>query len=142
MTVFNNFALSARPKKVIIIITITAQKMKFSIKDFFSKCDQIHRNLRLWSHLLKKSILNEKLSFLCSFDRRSEWTYIDCFFMRYSSLLTSQPVTFSLIIYQTEIWHHALTIHLTNFANRILSRLFYSCRGNWMKLTMNLKIKF
>ena len=32
----------------------TAQKMKFSIKDFFSKCDQIHRKLRIWSHLLKK----------------------------------------------------------------------------------------
>ena len=29
---------------------------KFSIKDFFSKCDQIRRNLRIWSHLLKKSL--------------------------------------------------------------------------------------
>ena len=28
--------------------------MKFSIKDFFSKSDQIHRKLRIWSHLLKK----------------------------------------------------------------------------------------
>ena len=33
----------------------TAQKMKFSIQDFFRKCDQIHRKLRIWSHLLKKS---------------------------------------------------------------------------------------
>ena len=33
----------------------TAQKMKFSIKYFFSKCDQIRRKLRIWSHLLKKS---------------------------------------------------------------------------------------
>ena len=31
--------------------------MKFSIKDFFSKCDQIDMNLRIWSHLLKKSLL-------------------------------------------------------------------------------------
>ena len=29
-----------------------AQKM-FSIKDFFSKCDQIRRKLRIWSHILK-----------------------------------------------------------------------------------------
>ena len=36
---------------------VTAQKMKFSIKDFFSKCDQIHRKLRIWSHLLKKSLM-------------------------------------------------------------------------------------
>ena len=32
----------------------TAQKMKFPIKDFFSKYDQIRRKLRIWSHLLKK----------------------------------------------------------------------------------------
>ena len=36
--------------------TRTAQ-MKFSIKDFFSKCDQIRRKLRIWSHLLKKSLM-------------------------------------------------------------------------------------
>ena len=30
-------------------------KKGISIKDFFSKCDQIRRNLRIWSHLLKKS---------------------------------------------------------------------------------------
>ena len=35
----------------------TAQKMKFFIKDFLSKCDQIRRNLRIWSHLLKKSLM-------------------------------------------------------------------------------------
>ena len=28
----------------------TAQKMKFSMKYFFSKCDQIRRKLRIWSH--------------------------------------------------------------------------------------------
>ena len=30
--------------------------MNFSIKDFFSKCDQIRRKLQVWSHLLKKSV--------------------------------------------------------------------------------------
>ena len=30
--------------------------MKFFIKDFFSKCDHIHSFLRIWSHLLKKSL--------------------------------------------------------------------------------------
>ena len=33
----------------------TAQKMKF--KDFFSKCDQIRRKMWTWSHLLKKSLM-------------------------------------------------------------------------------------
>ena len=31
--------------------------MKFSIKDFFGKCEQIHRKLRVWSHLLKKPLM-------------------------------------------------------------------------------------
>ena len=35
----------------------TAQKMKFSIRYFFSKCDQIRSFLRIWSHLLKKSLM-------------------------------------------------------------------------------------
>ena len=39
------------------ILQILAQKMKFSIKDFFSKCDQIRRNLPIWSHLLKKYLI-------------------------------------------------------------------------------------
>ena len=33
----------------------TAEKMKFSIKDFFSRCDRIRRKLQIRSHLLKKS---------------------------------------------------------------------------------------
>ena len=37
--------------------TIAAQKVKFSIKYFFSKCDLIGRKLRSWSHLLKKSLM-------------------------------------------------------------------------------------
>ena len=35
----------------------TAKKMKFSIEDFYCKCDQIRRKLRIWSHLLKKSLM-------------------------------------------------------------------------------------
>ena len=29
------------------------KKIKFFIKDYFSKYDQIHRKLRIWSHLLR-----------------------------------------------------------------------------------------
>ena len=32
-------------------------KIKLSIKDFFSKCDQIRSFLQIWSHLLKKSVM-------------------------------------------------------------------------------------
>ena len=43
--------------KIWEIYTYTAQKMKFSVKDFFSKCRQILRKLWIWSHLLKKSLM-------------------------------------------------------------------------------------
>ena len=39
----------------------TAQEMKFSIKDFFSKCDQIRSFLRIRSHLLMKSLMENFL---------------------------------------------------------------------------------
>ena len=35
----------------------TAQKMKFSIKDFSSKYDQMRSFLRTWSHLLEKYLM-------------------------------------------------------------------------------------
>ena len=41
----------------------TAQKMKFSIKDSCSKCDQIRRKLLLIT--FTEEILNGKLHFLC-----------------------------------------------------------------------------
>ena len=41
----------------------TAQKI--SIKYFFSKCDQIRRKMRIWSHLLKKSLTENFIFLLC-----------------------------------------------------------------------------
>ena len=41
----------------------TAQKMRFSIKYFFSKCDQTRSILRIWSHLLKKSLMENFIIF-------------------------------------------------------------------------------
>ena len=35
----------------------TAQKLRFYIKDFFSKCDQIRSFRRIWSYLLKRSLM-------------------------------------------------------------------------------------
>ena len=44
-------------QKCTVLIACTAQKMMFSIRDFFSKCNQICRFRRVWSHLLKKSVM-------------------------------------------------------------------------------------
>ena len=41
-------------------------KMKFPIKDFFSKCDQIRSFLWIWSHLLKKSLKENSIFLQCN----------------------------------------------------------------------------
>ena len=46
-------ALSSNLHELFTEKLVTAQKIKFSIIDFFSKCDQI----QIWSHLLKKSLM-------------------------------------------------------------------------------------
>ena len=43
----------------------TAQKLKFSINDFFSKRDQIRRKLPIWSHLLNKSLMKTAVFVKC-----------------------------------------------------------------------------
>ena len=43
--------------KAAVILYKALHKMKFSIKAFFSKCVQICRKLRIWSNLLKKSLM-------------------------------------------------------------------------------------
>ena len=53
---------------------ITAQKMKFFIKDFFSKCDQIWSFLRIWSHLLKKSLMKNFV--FCAVNKRLEVLFL------------------------------------------------------------------
>ena len=59
--------------------------MKFSIKDFFSKCDQIRSCLRIWSHLLKKSSM-ENFHFLCSAQLKNLGEYHD-FYLKTDVLL-------------------------------------------------------
>ena len=51
--IFDTDVVPIRKSKV----TFTAQETKFLIKDFSSKCDQIRSFLRVWSHLLEKSIM-------------------------------------------------------------------------------------
>ena len=48
-----------------VLVTVTTQKLKFSIKDISSKYDQIRSFLQISSHLLKKSLMKNFI-FLCS----------------------------------------------------------------------------
>ena len=74
----------------IITTTPTAQKMKFSTKDFFSKCDQIRTILRIWSHLLKKSLME-------NFIFHAVQPYLVIFLLAYFNLnIWTLPIRFVL----------------------------------------------
>ena len=65
----------------------TAQKMKFSIQDFFSKCDQIRRKVHVRSHMLKKSLI-ENFIFCAEIDPYlDQYQSIAC----YSSIQPRSP---------------------------------------------------
>ena len=53
--------------------------MKSSIKDFLSKCDQIRSFLRIWSHLLKKALM-ENFIF-------AQWVNVLIFFSKCDQIL-------------------------------------------------------
>ena len=64
--------------------------MKYPIKDFISKCDQIPRKLQAWSHLQKQSFI-KNFTLLCS-------KFFD-YFQR-SGLITSVlDIYFSIIVF-------------------------------------------
>ena len=56
------------------LITDTVQKMVFSNKNFFSKCDQIRRKLQIVSHLPKKSWMENLIFVQC---HPELWGFID-----------------------------------------------------------------
>ena len=57
MSRFRETNVYAVKKSIKTCDVIIAQKIKFSIMDFFSKSDQIRRTLRICSHLLKKPLM-------------------------------------------------------------------------------------
>ena len=53
--------------------TFTTQDVKFTIKNFFSKCEEIPRKLCIWFNF-GKDIFNRKLHFLCSYSVSTKLT--------------------------------------------------------------------
>ena len=62
------------------------KKWSFPFKDFLSKCDQIRRKLQIWSHLLKKSLMeNIFLAVCCDVQEKySIFTLFNLFFHLYT----------------------------------------------------------
>ena len=134
----------------------TAHKMKFSIKDFFNKCDQIHRKLRLvfrrffdiradlgkknlssflpstdwrnptilvyrklriWSHLLKKSLMRNFI--FCAVARLSfnVWPVDLCFDAYHNKLLCWNICFDTKFQYLLNIWMICNTNNFTLLVN-------------------------
>ena len=48
-----------------LALSVTAQKIKFFIKDFFNKCDRIRSFLPIFLYLLKKSLMKNLQCAVC-----------------------------------------------------------------------------
>ena len=74
--------------------------MKFSIQDFFSKCDQIRSFLRIWSHLLKKPLM-ENLTFCAVLSPHMRIRYLAHSHLSLQLLLKT---SFDVRKYGLEVW--------------------------------------
>ena len=77
---------------------ITAQKIKFSIKGFFSKCDQIRSFLPIRSHLLKKSLM-ENIIFCAVYISAVKRIQIRTYNIPYIPLFSLHTEIYSLMLY-------------------------------------------
>ena len=78
------------------------RKMKFSIKDFFSKCDQIRSFLRIWSYLLKKFLM-ENFIFLCSASWKKIMLIMHRTWPRYKEKLVWKDISYRIYISRKEL---------------------------------------
>ena len=90
------------------------KKMKFSIKDFFIKCDQIRSFLRIWSHLLKTCFI-ENFTF-CAV------AYSEAYSVAYTEAYSAQ--------YQTSLIELFLRKYVTakGFTEKSISRQIFLCK--------------
>ena len=110
------FLSRTQPRKCSVSCIIsTAQKMKFSIQDFFNKCAQIRSFLRNWSLLLRKSFFvqwSRLLSFLSLFFEPNSIILIISSPISMLSLLSTKrsqtfeklSLSFSSISFESHYW--------------------------------------
>ena len=109
----------------------TAQKMKFSIKAFFRKCDQIRRKLWIWFHLLRKSLM-ESFIFLCSEQHYVSMTIVQRIklifdeynvLLNYYLLLTLKYIYIYIYIYT--IYSYNIYIYINIYINIYIHKYIY-----------------
>ena len=99
----------------------TVQKLKFSIKDFISKCDQICRKLRIWSHLLKKSLMENFIFCAVVFFYRSNHSQIlfkKIGILKNFAIITTKNMCWSLFLVKLQAWkpqHKCFPVKISKF---------------------------
>ena len=84
------------------LYAISLHKKKFfSIKDFFTKCDQIRSFLRTWSHLVKKSLMENLIFcavFFVTFGEEPDCLFTFCYIKNVTELVIflEKPITLLL----------------------------------------------
>ena len=71
--------------------------MQFSIKDFLSKCNQIRWELRIWSHLLKKSLMENFILCAVNIQLNLSSLYKACIYLALVKTLFQNNCFFSII---------------------------------------------
>ena len=86
----------------------TAQKMKFPIKDFSSKCDEIRSFLQIWSHLPGKSFMENIIFYTCYMCRLNSFSGTFSYFsiMAFFRLTKISHVSFLDIGLKTKAGNH------------------------------------
>ena len=106
--------------------------MKFSIKHFFSKCDQIRNFLRVWSHLLKKSLMENFMFSAVLFSCMSKSA--DVITLCEKSL--HKNWSFSLRISPVTVTKYAETADLVTFTGEIFNgKLHFLCSERLFRLS-------
>ena len=96
--------------------------MKLSMKDFFCKCDQIRKKLRIWSHLLKKSLM-ENLFFV-------EWIQV---FVEWSLNITYERQRYLMFVrhsYDIWKWLDIIPIVWSQSHSILLTLRNFNCKKN------------
>ena len=91
-------------------MTTLHEKLKFSIKDFFGKCDQIRSFLRIWSHLLRKPLMKNFIFCAVQDFDICFHSFIERYFGT-NLMLNSVQSRPKLIIHQSFMWRSATSYH-------------------------------
>ena len=101
--------------------------MKFSIMNFFSKCDQICMELQIWSWLLKKSLMENYIFCAVSYSNMSD-TRNNSFFQRVRTFSHSTKLSKT-----SDLDHLTESLQAEEIPKRATTLITYSCRTSSLK---------